>query len=62
MHARRAAVRRFDRRQKGAATIEYAVVTALAVLVLVANPSVIVELIQAIREAYASFVYAISLA
>lgn len=48
------------RRQRGAATIEYVVAALLVVLVLVANGNVIRQLADAIRNAYASFVYAIS--
>jgi Flp pilus assembly pilin Flp len=46
--------------QRGAATVEYCIVAALAVLVLVAQPSVIEQLLQALRDAYASFTYALS--
>lgn len=48
-------------RQRGAATVEYCIAAGLAVLVLVARPSVIEQLLQALRDAYASFTYALSL-
>lgn len=47
-------------RQRGQALIEYAVVTLLAVVVLVARPNVIVELVDSIKQAYSAFVFAIS--
>ncbi len=47
-------------RQYGSATVEYLVVALFLVLVLVANPSVITQLADALRGAYASFVYALS--
>lgn len=49
-----------NRRQSGQALIEYAVVTLLAVIVLVASPNVIVELVDSIKQAYSAFVFAIS--
>lgn len=47
--------------QRGAALIEYSIVTMLAVIVLVAQPNIILELIDSLRKAYASFTYALSL-
>ena len=50
----------FRRRQSGAAHVEYIVVTTLLVLVLLSNPNVIQQLVEALRKAYASFTYALS--
>ncbi|KRG63577.1 hypothetical protein ABB26_11750 [Stenotrophomonas humi] len=49
------------RTQRGAALIEYTIVTVLGIIVLVAEPNIILELVQALRNAYSSFVYALSL-
>ena len=49
-------------RQRGSALVEYSVVVLLLVLVLVANPDAIPQLANALREAYTSFVYALSVA
>ncbi|MGX9721503.1 hypothetical protein [Stenotrophomonas acidaminiphila] len=49
------------RAQRGAALIEYTAITALGIIVLVAEPNIILELVQALRKAYSSFVYALSL-
>jgi len=48
-------------RQRGSALIEYTVVVLLLVTVLLANPNVIRELADALRDAYTSFVYALSI-
>ena len=48
------------RRQLGQATIEYTIVVMLALIVLVARPSVIDDLATAMKHAYSAFVYAIS--
>ncbi len=48
------------KRQTGQATIEYTVVVMLAVFVLIAQPNIIDDVVTALREAYAAFVYAIS--
>lgn len=48
------------RRQRGSATIEYTIVALFVVIVLIANENVISQLATAIRNAYASFVYALS--
>lgn len=50
-----------SRHQHGAATVEYCIVAALAALVLLARPNVIAQLINALRDAYTSFTYALSL-
>ena len=47
--------------QSGQALIEYSVIAGLAVLVLVANPDAIPALLQALKDVYESFVFAISL-
>lgn len=49
------------RRQRGAALIEYSIVTLLAVTVLVAQPNIVLELVESLRKAYSSFTYALSL-
>lgn len=48
-------------RQRGQGLVEYTVLLMCVVLVLVANPNVILELVQALRDAYAAFADAISL-
>ncbi|WP_267112571.1 hypothetical protein [Xanthomonas sacchari] len=57
----RSALPPYARQQRGAALIEYSIVTMLAVIVLVAQPNIILELIDSLRKAYASFTYALSL-
>lgn len=47
--------------QRGAATVEYCIAAALAALVLLARPNVIAQLVNALRDAYTSFTYALSL-
>jgi hypothetical protein len=47
-------------RQCGSATAEYIIVAVFVVIVLIANENVIKELADAIRNAYASFAYALS--
>ena len=51
---------RAPRRQRGSATVEYTIVAAFVVIVLIANENVIKQLADAIRNAYASFAYALS--
>jgi Flp pilus assembly pilin Flp len=53
---------RLQRRQRGSATAEYTIVAVFVVIVLIANQNVIKELADAIRNAYASFAYALSVA
>ena len=48
--------------QNGSATAEYMIVAMFVVVVLVANDNVIKQLADALRNAYASFVYALSVA
>jgi len=49
------------RSQRGAAMVEYSIGALMLVLVLVAvKPNAIAQLVTAIRDAYASFVYALS--
>lgn len=50
----------FPASQRGQATIEYAVVLVVVVLVLIAKPDVIQELIDSIKQIYTAFAYAIS--
>jgi|KBSMisStandDraft_5_1062788.scaffolds.fasta_scaffold857545_2 Flp pilus assembly pilin Flp len=47
-------------KQRGSATAEYLIVAAFVVIVLIANDNVIKQLADAIRNAYASFNYALS--
>ncbi|MBB6368804.1 MULTISPECIES: hypothetical protein [Xanthomonas] len=50
-----------DRRlQRGQSTIEYTVVVMALVIVLIAKPDVITEVVTALKDLYAAFVYAIS--
>lgn len=49
------------RQQAGQGLVEYSVLLLFVVLVLVANPNVILELVQAMRDAYVAFVDALSL-
>jgi len=44
----------------GDATAEYAIVAMLVLIVLMSNDNVIRQLATAIRDAYASFAYALS--
>jgi Flp pilus assembly pilin Flp len=46
--------------QRGGALVEYTIIVSLLVVVLLANPNVIRDLAHAIRDAYTSFVYALS--
>ncbi|HUA79456.1 MAG TPA: hypothetical protein VL997_03725 [Dyella sp.] len=48
------------RHQRGAATVEYVIAALFIAIVLIGNPNVITQLAQAMRDAYASFVYALS--
>lgn len=48
------------KRQAGQATIEYTVVVMLAVIVLIAQPNIIDDVVTALKEAYTAFVYALS--
>lgn len=51
---------RGKRSQAGQATIEYTIVLMLAVVVLLARPDVITQIVDALKEAYAAFVFALS--
>jgi hypothetical protein len=46
--------------QGGQSTIEYTLVVIALVIVLIAEPDVITEVVTALRDLYAAFVYAIS--
>lgn len=48
------------RRQAGQGTIEYTVVLLGAVIVLLARPDVITQIVTAVKDVYKAFVYAIS--
>lgn len=45
---------------RGQASIEYIVVVIAVVIILIAKPDVITEIVNALKEAYAAFVYALS--
>lgn len=47
-------------RQTGQATIEYTLVVIALVVIMLAQPSVLEQLADALKQVYASFVYAIS--
>ncbi|MCC4592609.1 hypothetical protein [Xanthomonas sacchari] len=49
-----------QRLQRGQSTIEYTVVVMALVIVLIAKPDVITEVVTTLKELYAAFVYAIS--
>lgn len=48
------------RLQRGQAAIEYIVVVIAVVIILIAKPDVITDIVDALKEAYAAFVYALS--
>lgn len=48
------------RRQRGQASIEYIVVLIAVVVILIAKPDVVTDIVDALKEAYAAFVYAMS--
>jgi Flp pilus assembly pilin Flp len=50
------------RRQTGAATVEYVVVTGVVIAVLVGGTDVMHQLWQAMQQVYSAFYYAISMA
>lgn len=47
-------------RQRGQASIEYIVVVIAVVIILIAKPDVITDIVNALKDAYAAFVYALS--
>ncbi len=49
------------RGQAGSAAIEYLLVTSLVVIVLVAEPNIVVELMNAIKQVYRAFTFALGL-
>ncbi len=49
-----------QRYQRGSAVAEYTIVVLFLVLVLMANPDAIPKLVQSLKDAYSSFVYALS--
>jgi hypothetical protein len=59
-HPARFPVARPPRGQRGSASAEYVIGALLVVIVLVANDNVTKQLADAIRNAYASFAYALS--
>lgn len=58
------AVQQVNRGQRGQSTIEYTIVVAMAVLILIEGgaSAPVAEVITALKSAYQGFVYAISLA
>ncbi|MDX1548934.1 hypothetical protein [Novilysobacter spongiicola] len=52
---------RGGRRQAGQGLVEYTVLLVFVVLVIVANPNIILELVQAVRDAYIAFVDVIAM-
>lgn len=48
------------RGQRGQASIEYIVVVIAVVIILIAKPDVVADIVDALKEAYAAFVYAMS--
>lgn len=48
------------RPQRGQASIEYVVVVIAVVIILIAKPDVITDIVDALKEAYAAFIYALS--
>ena len=48
------------KKQSGQATVEYTIVLLGAVIILLANPDVICQIVKALKEVYDAFVYAIS--
>lgn len=48
------------RTQGGQSTIEYTVVVMALVIVLIAKPDLITQIVTALKDLYAAFVYAIS--
>jgi Flp pilus assembly pilin Flp len=61
---RRHLVQRLRQEQRGQSTIEYTIVVAMAVLILIEGgaSAPVAEVITALKSAYQGFVYAISLA
>ena len=57
-------IQRFRQEQRGQSTIEYTIVVAMAVLILIEGgaSAPVAEVITALKSAYQGFVYAISLA
>lgn len=49
------------RLQRGQGLVEYSIVTMLAVLILVGNPNVILQLVEALQQIYDAFVDTIAL-
>ena len=47
-------------RQHGQASIEYIVVVIAVVIILIARPDVITDIVNALKDAYTAFVYAMS--
>lgn len=49
------------RRQRGSAVIEYTVITFLAIVVLITQDNQVARLLEAIKELYEAFSFAISI-
>lgn len=50
-----------QRHQAGVAMMEYVLITLFIIVVLIASPNVIEEIINAIKDVYRAFVYAIGM-
>ncbi|WP_449446976.1 hypothetical protein [Thermomonas brevis] len=48
------------RGQRGQASIEYIVVVIAVVVILITKPDVVTDIVNALKDAYAAFVYAMS--
>ncbi|MBB1061990.1 hypothetical protein [Marilutibacter spongiae] len=48
-------------RVRGSAVIEYSIITFFVVVVLIANPNVVSQLMQAMKDVYEAFSYALSM-
>lgn len=48
-------------RQRGSALIEYSIVTFLVVVVLISQDNVVAQLMQAIKDLYGAFSFALSM-
>jgi Flp pilus assembly pilin Flp len=49
------------RRQQGSAVVEYAIITFFVVVVLITQDNVIAQVMQAIKDMYEAFSFAISM-
>lgn len=49
------------RRQRGSAVVEYTIITLLVVVVLIADTNVIAMVIDAVKQLYGAFTFALSI-